>query len=146
MKLDLTKTYDINKYNTYTKLLLERRAKVEIKAIPKAKTVRQNAYCHVIIALYGIEYGSTLAEVKEEVFKITCNREIFVKEHVNKETGVITNYLKSFRDLDTKELTLAIERFRNYSSTHGLYLLSSDEYLDIKFEIDREIERHKQYL
>ena len=55
-------------------------------------------------------------------------------------------YLKSTAKLNTKELTEFIEWVRNYSSLNGCYLPTPEEYLEQKFNIDKDIDYNKQYL
>lgn len=46
--------------------------------------------------------------------------------------------------MDTGELTQFVDWIRNYSSQNGLYIPSSEEYLEAKFSIDKEIEKHQE--
>ena len=137
MKLNLSNPIDQNKAVTYLTKLLEGEKLIELKEIKKVRTLRQNAYLHVIITLYAIHFGSTLEEAKTDL-KRECD---FMRYTKNDNI-----YLKSTAKLDTKELTQFIEWLRNYSSMNGCYLPSSEEYLEQKFNIDRDIEYNKQYL
>jgi len=65
--------------------------------------------------------GYTVEEVKEEIFKKHINPDIFYKEE--SEGLVKFSRWRSTRDLSTSEMTTAIDRFKNYSSTKaGIYL------------------------
>ncbi len=55
-------------------------------------------------------------------------------------------YLKETKSMDTKEMTDFIDWIRNHSSEEGCYIPTPEEYQTQQFEIDKEIERHKQYL
>lgn len=137
MKLNLKEEIDQSKAVTYLTKLLEGEKLIELKEIRKVRTLRQNAYLHVIITLYAIEFGSTLEEAKTDL-KRECS---FMRYENNGR-----HYLKSTAKLDTKELTEFIEWLRNYSSLNGCYLPTSEEYLEQKFNIDRSIEYNNQYL
>lgn len=146
MKLDLNISFDKLKAKKRFNKLLEKGAKIELREIKPPRSLRQNAYQHALFSLYGIEFGHKAEYVKQVVFKIEANRELFIQEHVDQETGEITNYLKSSADLLQDENNLAITRFRNLSSERGLYLPSGQEYLESKFYIDKEIDSHKEHL
>tara|TARA_R110001599_G_scaffold153243_1_gene338413 strand:+ start:61 stop:474 length:414 start_codon:yes stop_codon:yes gene_type:complete len=137
MKLDLSNPIDQNKAVTYITSLIEGEKLIELKEIRKVRTLKQNSYLHVIITLYSIHFGNTLEEGKTDL-KRECN---FMRYSKNDNV-----YLKSTAKLDTKELTEFIEWVRNYSSKNGCYLPTSEEYLEQKFNIDKSIDSHKQYL
>ena len=67
MKFNLNNPIDQNKAVTYLTKLLEGEKLIELKEIMKVRTLRQNAYLHVIITLYAIEFGSTLEEAKTDL-------------------------------------------------------------------------------
>lgn len=137
MKLDLSNPLDQNKSITYLTKLIEGGKQVELKEIRKSRTIKQNSYLHVIITLYAIHFGSTLEEAKTDL-KRECS---FMRYENNGNV-----YLKSTAKLNTKKLTDFIEWLRNYSAMNGCYLPTSEEYLEQKFNIDRDIEYNKQYL
>lgn len=106
----------------------------------------QNNYLHLIIGWFALEYGDTLEEVKREVFKKHVNRDIFITEFVNRKTGEIRDDWRSSEDLDSAEMTTAIDRFRNYSSKEfGLYLPEPHE-LEHLTEIEKQITNHKEWI
>jgi hypothetical protein len=118
---------------------------IEQKRILPKRTNLQNAYLHLILGWFAIEYGETMEFVKVEFFKKKCNPEMFIIDRVNPKTGEIRKDLRSSVDLDTKELTTAIERFRNWSAANGIYLPSPNEDQFLK-QIECEIEKHKEYI
>jgi hypothetical protein len=137
MKYNLQNPIDKTKAVTYLTKLLEDEKQIELKEVRKVRTIKQNSYLHVIITLYAIHFGDPLDIAKTDL-KRECS---FMRlEHKGKQ------YLKSTAKLTTKELTEFIEWIRNYSSINGCYLPTSLEYLEQKFNIDKEIEYNKQYL
>tara|TARA_R110002167_G_scaffold11043_5_gene49347 strand:+ start:583 stop:996 length:414 start_codon:yes stop_codon:yes gene_type:complete len=137
MKLDLSKPIDQSKAITYITKLIESEKLIELKEIRKVRTIKQNSYLHTIITLYAIHFGDPL-EIAKTDLKRECS---FMRlNHKGKQ------YLKSTAKLDTKELTDFIEWVRNYSSQNGCYLPTASEYLEDKFNIDKDIDNNKQYL
>jgi hypothetical protein len=137
MKLDLNKPFDLNKFKAYCDKLILKRSKVELKELRDNRTVKQNSYLHVIISLYAIEFGYTLTEAKTYL-KRECKQLTYEKNNVK--------FLRSTADLNSKEMTDFIDWIRNHSSVNGCYLPTSEEYLTNRFEIDKDIDKHKEYL
>jgi hypothetical protein len=144
MKLDLSNPFDKKKFKTYSNKLYDQGAKVEIKKINPARSLNQNSYLHVCLSLYAINFGEHLEDVKKKVYKILCNRALFI-EHIQINEETFLN-IKSSAKLTTDEMTLSIERFRNFASQNGCYIPTPEEYMAKKFEIDKEIESFKEYL
>lgn len=48
--------------------------------------------------------------------------------------------------MNSQECSEFIEWVRNYSAQEGLYIPDAEEYKLNKFNIDKEINNHKQYL
>jgi len=117
--------------------LLEVDCIIDLKKKFKARTTKQNKYLHSLFALYGIEFGLTLNESKQQV-KSVC-------PFMTYEKGADT-YLRSTADLDTKEMTEFIEWFRNYAAMNGCYLPSADEYNGKWNYFENIIENAKQFL
>lgn len=92
-----------------------------------------------------METGNSLDFVKREYFKRHINSEIFTIEREDEFLGKV-QVLRSSRDLDTAEMTLAINRFRDWSSNEaGIYLPSPEEQAFLQ-TIEIEMMRHKEYL
>jgi len=144
MLIDLSNTYQLNKAKTYFNKLIDKGAKIELKEKKAVRSINQNSYQHALFSLFAIEFGHNLEFVKQAIYKLEVNKTTFV---TSKELDAkVFKYVRSTTDLTTEETTLCIDRFRNYSAEHGLYLLSSEEYLESKFYIDQEIDRHKEFL
>lgn len=137
MKLNLSNTIDLNKFEIRSAALIEKGAKVELREIRPTRSLSQNNYLHVVITLYAMAYGCTLNEAKTDLKR---EHGLFYSKNGNK-------YLISSADLDTKQMTTFIEWIRNKASRDlNEYIPSSEEYLINKFNIDKDIERNKQYL
>ena len=126
--------------------LISNKKTFELKEVKPKRSIRQNSYLHLILSWYSLEYGETLAYIKQEVFKKQINKDIFEFEYVNKKTGEIRLAYKSTSQLDSKEMTTAIDRFRNYASKEaGIYLPEPNDLVFLN-EIKKEVENNKLYL
>ena len=118
---------------------------VEVKKKHRQRSSSQNAYLHVCLGYYASEFGYSIDEVKQDIFKRKLNKDIFEVERVNKRGQKVVR-LRSSRDLDTDEMTRAIERFRNWSSAvAGLYIPSPNE-TDALFAAQQQIDKYLEYL
>jgi hypothetical protein len=129
----------------FTMLLEKSNSIVELTEKKPKRSDQQNRYLHLILGYFAVETGNTLDWVKQQYFKKLVNGEIFIREQDDKYLGKI-KVLRSSADLDSAEMTTAIDRFRNWSSAEaGVYLPSAneDEMLAL---MEVEIARYKQYL
>jgi len=118
--------FEAQQSRTRLEYLIKNKKRFELRQIRKGKTLKQNNYMHLICAWFGLETGYTLKLVKEKFFKTLCNPEIFIIKTKGK-LGEIED-LRSWADLNTKEATIAIERFRNWSNDEaGIYLPEASE-------------------
>ena len=137
MLLDLSKTIDKKKFKEYGDFLLNKEHQVQLQKIISKRTIQQNKYLHVCITLFAIEFGYTLDEAKT-LLKRSCDFMMYEKNN--------NKFLHKTSLLDINDLTKFIEWIRNYAGVNGLYIPTSEEYISNRFEIDREIEKSKQYL
>ena len=145
MIFNLNNPYEIDKFKEYVNKLYEQRAIVEVKKKLPNRSLAQNSYLHLILSWFACETGYSLEEVKLDYFKKTCNCDLFVRKKINKKGNEVT-YVRSSSDLDTLEMTTAIDRFRNYASAQaGIYLPSPNESQFLTY-IEQEIERNKEFI
>ena len=86
-----------------------------------------------------------MEEAKVDFFKRECNREIFERERPNKK-GVLKTYLRSTKELDTAEMTTAIERFRNWASCEAEIYLPAPNEEQFLLHCQKIIEQESIYL
>lgn len=109
------------------------------------RSLPQNKYLHVILAYFGTQTGNTTEWVKQQYYKKLVNPDLFIREKEDKYLGRI-KVLRSSADLDTAEMSLSIERFRNWAAQEaGIYIPSADEAILIQ-QMEIEIERNKEFL
>ncbi|MFC2109844.1 hypothetical protein ACFLSU_04640 [Bacteroidota bacterium] len=142
MLFNATKPFDVEKATKKFNALIEKQGRFELTEKKGNKTHNQNKYLHLILGWFAVEYGERVDYVKQKMFKKTVNKEIFQTEYVNKKTGEVREDLKSWADLDINDATLAITRFRNWSSqTAGIYLPEPDD-LALLNQIEEELSKH----
>lgn len=137
--------YEVPKLRKYVEELIQAGDPIEIKRKRKKRSLSQNNYLHVLIGYFASEYGCSLEEAKVDFYKRICNQHLFERKRVNKR-GQEVRYLRSSADLEIDEMTLSIERFRNWSaSVAGIYLPSAEENQMLAYA-EQIIEQNKQYL
>ena len=137
MFLDLSNPTELKKAETYFSKLAESKEKIELKKLIQKRSLNLNSYLHVVITLFAIEYGYTLDEAKT-LLKRECGFMVYENKG--------TKFLKKTSKLDNMECSKFVEWIRNYASQQGLYIPDAEEYKTNKFNIDKDINNHKQYL
>lgn len=130
MKFNLSKEGSADKARVYLDKLIEHKSKCEVKKINPNRSISQNAYLHVLFNLWGQEFGYFLSEAKQEIKEAIGYT--YTKQVVNPATGeiIVKKYLSETHKMDSRELTIFIDKFRDYSSANcGLYLPTSKEFL-----------------
>lgn len=128
---------ELDKFNFHADKARKHNGTVSLNLRRPKRTLSQNKYLHVLIALYSIEVGLTLSESKTDL-KRECGFMVY-KKNGNK-------YLLSSASLDTKGLHNWIEWIKDYAGRQGIYLPSPDDYKRNWEAIENEIEAHKQYI
>lgn len=142
---NLSNEYDLQKFKEKCNDMIRKKAYVELKNKLTTRSLASNAYLHVILGFFGSEYGCSLDEAKIDFYKRKCNEDIFVRTRKNK-FGEEVKYLRSSSSLDKAEMSLSIERFRNYSSSvAGIYLPEPRE-TEMLFYAQQIIEQNKEFL
>lgn len=143
MIYDLSNNIQIEQAKTRFAHLLETKKKIDLTVKHPKRSISQNSYLHLILSAFGSEFGYTLEEVKQDIFKKIVNEETFYDGE--KEGIVLLSKWRSTADLDKKELTICIERFLNYSAENG-YLLPEPKDLVWIEELEKQVINNKKYL
>lgn len=146
MLYDLSNEYQKQDFINKVKALLEgnKLPVVELKKINLQRTSSQNRYLHVLLGYFASQTGYSLEEVKQDFFKKECNPELFYRERLNAKGGKV-RYLRSSADLDTAEMTLAIQRFRNWSSAKANIYLPDAHESSFLIYCEQEYQRFQEY-
>ena len=115
------KQIDVQNARTRLEWLILNKKLFELTQKRERRSVSQNSYLHLIFSWFAMQTGYTIEEVKQELFKRHVNKQIFCD---GKKDGVVEIVKwRSTSSLDTKEMTMAIDRFRDFSSKEaGIYL------------------------
>lgn len=145
MTYDLKNPFDRQSAKTYLDNLIRREAKINITERRLRRTIAQNSYLHLIIGYFASQTGDTLDWVKQRYFKCLCNPDLFVREKKDKYLGCVT-FLRSTSDLTTEEMSIAIDRFRNWASSEaGIYLPEACKAEELE-ALAMEVEKYRVYL
>lgn len=145
MMYDLNNPLHRESFKVKANALVKKGVIVELTEKKPQRSENQNRYLHAALGYVALEFGETLEYVKETYFKKLCNRDLFVIEKDDKRIGQKVIETRSTSDLNTGEMTTAIERFRNWVATQGCYIPSPDEHRMVQM-MEIEIERNKTYL
>lgn len=124
--------------------LIEKQSMVEVVE-KKARSLNQNAYCHLAISYFALQIGLPMQEVKDAYFKNYCNHELFARNRYDKILNVEREYLRSTTELTKDEMSLAIDRFLKFAAEQGVYIAPSDEYIAI-LHMQHEVSNNQRYL
>lgn len=145
MMYDLNNPLHRESFKVRANALVKKGCIVEMTEKKPQRSNNQNRYLHAAIGFVALEWGETIDYVKEVYFKKTCNRDLFYILDFDERTGDIEDRVRSTADLDTGEMTTAIERFRNWCADKGCYIPSPDEHRMVQL-MEMELERNKMYL
>lgn len=139
MLIHPTNSQELKEGVGYFEKLCKGNTPFEIIKKRKRKSVSNNAYLHVCIKLFAINQGDSEIETKK-----------FLKEQCSFMHGVLNNgdlFLRSCAGLDNKECADFTTWIRNFASKEiGLYIPTPEEYILHQYEIDKQINKHKEYL
>lgn len=146
MIYDLNTDIDRARFERRVVALQQKRVLVELTEKKPRRTHPQNAYLHLLLGEFAMQTGNTLQWVKQEYYKRHCNAEMFVRKRTDKLTGKEIEVLRSSSDLDTGEMTVAIDRFKQWAAVEcGIDLPDAEDKEWLGY-IEREIQHMKEWL
>jgi hypothetical protein len=136
---------DANSARERLNWLIENGKRFDLTEKRRGRSLSQNRYLHLVLGWFGLEYGYTLEEVKSEIFKKEVNAELFYDGE--KDGPVKVQIWRSTADLNTAEMTTAIDRFRDFSAKLGTYLPEPNDLASLD-QIERDLSKQssKQYI
>lgn len=142
MIYDSTSKLDCLNAIEYLKKIISRGKKFELLVKHPKRSIEQNKYFHLILTWFGIETGYTLAEVKQEILKKIVCPEIFYDGEFGDKVKI--ERFRSTASLNTYEMKLVIDRFRNWSSIEfNIYLPDAEKEKKAVEQLEIEISKHK---
>ena len=145
MRYDFNNPLHITDARLKLERLIERKAVVELTE-KRQRTLSQNAYLHVLLAYLAMRTGNTLDYVKRNYYKIHCNPELFIVEKDDVVLHRRVKILRSSADLTKEQMSLSIDRLRNWSQLEAeIYLPTAEEGQFLR-ELEMQIEQAKQWL
>lgn len=142
---DLSNDFHRARFLARANALAQKDAVVEMAERKPRRTNPQNRYLHAALGYLAGEMGRSLAYVKQRIFKAKANPDLFVIEEPDPETGEMETWLRSSASLTTAEMSLAIDRLRDWAATAGIYLPSPDDYRQVLL-MEAEAEQYKRYI
>jgi hypothetical protein len=138
------KQIDVSRAIEKIKHLIANKKVFELTEKRKKRTINQNAYLHLLFGWFALETGYTTEEVKQELFKKIVNPNTFYEGEFG---NIITiERWRSTANLNTQEMTLCIDRFRDYASKEaGVYLPQPSD-LTMLQEMEIQINNNQNYL
>lgn len=144
MLYDLSREIDRERLQHRVKTLVGKGAGLVDLTLKEERTRSQNAYLHLLIGYFAMETGYTAEWVKRECFKRGANAALFVTER----DGVLGRVedLRGTAELTKEEMSLAIDRFRDWAAAEAdIYLPEANESAFLR-EIEVELNRSARYL
>jgi len=144
MLYDLNNEYQREDFKKRVNELYQKRVTVSLTRKFPPRSCPQNKYLHLILSWWASYYGCSKKYAKEHFFKVHCNKNLFVREETARD-GTVIHETRSSADLTTQEMTLAIQRFRDFCAYQGCYIPSPEE-REYLLYVEREIEKQQEFL
>lgn len=146
MLYNLSSPLDAQNARARLELLIKRGVYAELTEKKPQRSMQQNRYLHLCLGYFASQTGNTLEWVKKYYYKCHCNRDMFVREKMDAVLGRMVKYMRSSADLTTEEMSISIDRFRNWAASEaGIYIPDATSEEEIA-AMQIEVERYKQYL
>ena len=131
MIYNLDLKFDKQKALTRFTYLVENKKTIELTEKKLSRSLNQNSYLHLILGWFGMEFGYSLTEVKTLYKRLS--KDIFEYEKSN------IKFFKSSANINTSEMTISIERFRDWSVQSGGFYIPSPDEKDYLKEIEKQL-------
>lgn len=145
MTYNLSSPLEAQSARARLELLIKRGSICELTEKKPRRSISQNAYLHVALGYLAAQTGNTLEWVKREYYKKHCNPDLFIVAKVDGLLGKVC-YLRSSAELTTEEMSLSIDRLRNWAVLEaGIYIPTPDEEAQV-VAMQIEVERCKEWI
>lgn len=144
MLYDLSNPLQAEQFKSRSALLVKNGKIVELTEKKPKRRLNQNSYLWLLIGYWATQTGYTNDEA-ESIYK-EINKDIYF---VDKEiAGEKVRYIRHTYELDTREMSLSIERWRNWSvmnEAFSVYLPAPNEERLIQL-MEIEVGRNKEFV
>jgi hypothetical protein len=137
MRYNLSNTKELDEAIDFIKASALREKTIDLKVVRQNRSLKSNAYCHLLLGICGMEWGYSLPEMKT-VWKRDIAASVFVYFKNDQP------FVKSSAGLDTKEMTNAIDLLKKYAAEQDLVLPESNDEEKLRY-YEREISK-SQYI
>ena len=145
MTYNLSSPLEAQNAATRLEFLTKKGSIVDLTEKKQRRSIPQNSYLHVALGYFGAQVGETLEWVKREYYKKHCCPDLYIRTREDKLLGSVC-YLRSSSELTTEEMSISIDRFRNWASQEaGIYIPSPEEEVQV-VAMQIEVERHKEWI
>ncbi len=138
MRYDLSDNQQAKEASDFLAASMMRDKIVEIKVVRQRRSLKANAYLHLLLQIFGSEFGYSLAEAKT-IYKRDVAPGIFVY-YKNDQP-----FIRSSADLTSKEISDSIEQLKRYSAENGL-VLPEPENEEMIRHYEKQIQTNERYL
>lgn len=138
MRYDLSNDNEYREALNWLVLCMAQDKVIEMKVVRKTRSIKANAYYHLLLGICGSEWGYSLQEMKI-MHKRDISPNIFIYFKNDKP------FTKSSAELTTKELSDSIEQLKKYAAEQSLILPEpTDE--DAMRHWERQITKDERFL
>ena len=146
MIYNLSNSFDVERFRSKADYYIAKGKEVELKLNVRQRSLAHNRYLHLCLGYFGAWVGCSLDYVKLYYYKLHCNHDLFVHIIHDPVLGKDVNAIRSTRDLSIEQMTLSIERFRNWASAEGGINIPSPEDQAAIAEMERQVSLNAEYL
>lgn len=143
MTYDLAQRLDRERFRTRCDYLMEKGAAVDLTE-HSFRSTSQNRYLHLLIGLVALEVGETVEYVKANHFKRMVNPDIFIVMKDDRWLGQVET-LRSSADLTKEEMSIAIDRFKNWGRLQGWAMPDPGD-TEILRQLEIEMSRQRAWM
>jgi hypothetical protein len=138
MRYDLNNPAEYDDAIKFIQASFAREKTVDIKVVRPQRSLKANGYYHLLLQICASEWGYSLAEMK-----IIHKRDISPSVFVYYKNDM--PFTKSSSELNSKELSDAIEQLKKYSAEHDLVLPEPTDEEKMRY-YEKQIQNSSQYL
>jgi hypothetical protein len=138
MRYNLKNDSQSKEASTFLASCILRGKTVELKVVRANRSLQANAYYHLLLQICASEWGYSLQEMKI-IHKRDISPSVFIYYKNDRP------FTKSSADLDSKQLSDAIEQLKKYSAEQGLVLPEPNDEEKLRY-YERKIQNDSRYL